>query len=80
MLNEIISSEESTTIQKRHKYIYLLMIQDFINDLNKKLIPTYILTFDQENAFDKVVRKYILTFLEKMKFPKTTYLFYKSFI
>ena len=56
------------------------MIQDFINDLNKKLIPTYILTFDQENAFDKVVRKYILTFLEKMKFPKTTYLFYKSFI
>ena len=80
MKRAIIMLISKTTKEERHKYIHLLMIQDFINDLNKKLIPTYILTFDQENAFDKVVRKYILTFLEKMKFPKTTYLFYKSFI
>ena len=33
-------------------------------------MPSYILNFDQEKAFDKVDRNYMFYFFEKMNYPK----------
>ena len=52
-LNEIISSEQSAAVPGRHIYDNLFTIRDLINYSNKKHIPTYILSFDQEKALIK---------------------------
>ena len=57
-LDEIISIEQSAAVQNRAIYNNLFTIRDVIEHTNKK-IPTYILNFDQEKAFDKVDRNYM---------------------
>ena len=69
-LNEIISSEQSAAVPGRQIYDNLFTIRDLINYSNKKHIPTYILSFDQEKAFDKVDRSYMLRCLERMNYPQ----------
>ena len=69
-LNEIISLEQSAAVPGRHIYDNLFTIRDLINYSNKKHIPTYILSFDQEKAFDKVDRNYMFRCLERMNYPK----------
>ena len=69
-LNEIISSEQSAAVPGRQIYDNLFTIRDLINYSNKKHIPTYILNFDQEKAFDKVDRSYMLRCLERMNYPQ----------
>ena len=69
-LSEIISSEQSAAVPGRHIYDNLFTIRDLINYSNKKHIPTYILSFDQEKAFDKVDRDYMFRCLERMNYPQ----------
>ena len=53
-LDEIISIEQSAAVPNRTIYNNLFTIRDIIEYSNKKKLPTYILSFDQEKAFDKV--------------------------
>ena len=53
-----------------HIYDNLSAIGDLINYSNKKDIPTYILSFDQEMAFDKVDRNYMFRCLERMNYSQ----------
>ena len=69
-LNEIISSEQSAAVPGRLTYDNLFTIRDLINYSNKKHIPTYILSFDQEKAFDKVDRNYMFRCMERMNYPQ----------
>ena len=69
-LDEIISIEQSAAVPNRTIYNNLFMIRDVIEYCNKKKIPTYILSFDQEKAFDKVDREYMFKCMEKMNYPK----------
>ena len=69
-LDEIISTEQSAAVPNRTIYNNLFTIRDIIEYLNKKKIPTYILNFDQEKAFDKVDRGYMFKCLEKMNYPQ----------
>ena len=69
-LNEIILSEQTTAVPGRHIYDKLSTIWDLINYSNKKHIPTYILSFDQEKAFDKVDKNYLFRCLERMNYPQ----------
>ena len=69
-LNESISLGQSVAVPGRHIYDNLFTIRDLINYSNKKRIPTYILSFDQEKAFDKVDRNYMFRCLERMNYPK----------
>ena len=69
-LDEIISIEQSAAVPNRTIYNNLFTIRDVIEYSNKKKIPTYILNFDQEKAFDKVDRDYMFKCLEKMNYPK----------
>ena len=65
-LEEIISIEQSTAVPNRTIYNNLFTIRDVIEYSNKKKLPTYILNFYQEKAFDKVDRYYMCKFLKKM--------------
>ena len=78
-LDEIISIEQSAAVPNRTIYNNLFTIRDIIEYSNKKKLPTYILSFDQEKAFDKVHRDYMFKCLEKMNYPKQYYNFLKSF-
>ena len=69
-LDEIISIEQSAVVPNRTIYNNLFTIRDLIEYSNKKKIPSYILNFDQEKAFDKVDRNYMFKCLEKMNYPK----------
>ena len=69
-LDEIISIEQSAAVPNRTIYNSLFTIRDIIEYSNKKKIPTYILNFDQEKAFDKVDRNYMFKCLEKMNYPQ----------
>ena len=75
-LDEIISTEQSAAVPSRTIYNNLFTIRDIIEYSNKKKIPTYILNFDQEKAFDKVDRGYMFKCLEKMNYPQQ----YEEFI
>lgn len=68
-LHKIISIEQSAAVLSRTIYNNLLTIRDVIEYSNKK-IPSYILNFDLEKAFDKVNRNYMFEFFEKMNYPK----------
>ena len=65
-LAEIISIEQSAAVPNRTIYNNLFTIRDVIEYSNKKKLPTYILNFDQEKAFDKNDRDYTFKCLEKM--------------
>ena len=65
-LEEIISIEQSAAVPNRTIYNNLFTIRDVIEYSNKKKLPTYILNFDQEKAFDKNDRDYMFKCLEKM--------------
>ena len=69
-LDEIISIEQSAAVPNRKIYNNLFTIRDLIEYSNKKKIPTHILNFDQEKAFDKVDRNYMFKCLEKINYPK----------
>ena len=69
-LNKIISSQQSAAVPGRHIYYNLFTMRDLINYSNKKYIPTYILSFDQEKTFDKVDRSYMFRCLERMNYPQ----------
>ena len=69
-LDEIISIEQSAAVPNRTIYNSLFTIRDIIEYSNKKKIPTYILNFDQEKAFDKVNRNYMFKCLEKMNYSQ----------
>ena len=69
-LNENVSSEQSAAVPGRYIYGNLFTIRDLINYSNKKHIPTYILSFDQEKAFNKLDRNYAFRCLEKMNYPQ----------
>ena len=69
-LEEIISIEQSAAVPNRTIYNNLFTITDVIEYSRKKKLPTYILNFDQEKAFDKVDRDYMFKCLEKMNYPK----------
>ena len=69
-LDEIISIEQSPAVPNRTIYNNLFTIRDVIEYSNKQKLPTYILSFDQEKAFDKVDRDYMFKCLEKMNYPK----------
>ena len=68
-LYEIISIEQSAAVPNRTIY-NLFTITNIIEYSNKKKIPTYILNFDQEKAFDKVDRNYMFKCLKKMNHPQ----------
>ena len=69
-LDEIISIEQSAAVPNRTIYNNLFTIRDVIEYSNKKKIPRYILSFDQEKAFDKVDRDYLFKCMEKVSYPK----------
>ena len=69
-LEEIISIEQSAAVPNRNIYNNLFTIRDLTEYSNKKKIPTYILNFDQEKAFDKVDRNYMFKCLERMNYPQ----------
>ena len=69
-LNESISSEQSAAVPGGDIYYNLFTIRDLINYSNKKHIPTYILSFDQEKAFDIVDRSNMFRCLERMNYSQ----------
>ena len=69
-LEEIISIEQSAAVPNRTICNNLFTIRDIIEYSNKKKIPTYILNFGQEKAFDKVDRNYMFKSLKKMNYPQ----------
>ena len=71
------STEQSAAAPNRIIYNDLFTIRDIIEYSNKKKIPTYILNFDQEKAFDKVDRNDLFKCLEKMNFPQNYIQFIK---
>ena len=76
-LSETISSEQSAAVPGRHIYENLFTIGSLINYSNKKHIPTYILSFDQEKVFDKVDTSYMFRCLERMNYPQQFVYFVK---
>ena len=69
-LNESISSQQSAAVPGGDIYYNLFTIRDLINYSNKKHIPTYILSFDQEKAFDIVDRSNMFRCLERMNYSQ----------
>ena len=64
-LIEIISSQV-VAVPGRHIFDNRFIIRDLIDYSNKKRIPTYTPSFDQEKVFDKVPRNYIFRCPEKI--------------
>ena len=59
-LDEIISAEQSAPVPNRSIHNNFT-IRGLLEYSDKKKIPTYILNFDQEKAFDKVDLNYMFT-------------------
>ena len=69
-MNEIISEEQTASVPGRTIYDNLFFTRDFIELANKKgFRNTFILSLDNEKAFDKIDRDYVFRVLEKMNYP-----------
>ena len=70
IMPSIINPSQTCSIKGRQLYHHTLLIREIISQakLNKK--PVYILTFDQEKAFDQVNWEYLDMVLKKFNFPE----------
>ena len=70
ILPKIIKPTQTCSIKGRKMHHHTLLVREIISCAKTTGKPTYILTFDQEKAFDKVSWKYLEMVLEKFDFPK----------
>lgn len=71
ILPTIINDSQTCSIKNREIYHHTLLIRDIIEFSKTSNQPTYIISFDQEKAFDKVNWDFLLLTLNHFKFPKT---------
>ena len=64
----VLNPEQTCSVPERTIFQNLFLARDIINYCNQKNINGYILTIDQEKAFDRVDRKFLLSVMEKMNF------------
>ena len=68
VLGAIISPAQQSGISDRTIFNNLYLVRDIIDYCTQKNIPGYILSFDQEKAFDKVDRGFLYAVLHEMGF------------
>ena len=71
VLATILSNTQTANVPNRTIFNNLFLVRDIIEYCNKKKVKAYILSIDQEKAFDKLNRKFLIKILQKMNFgPK----------
>ena len=69
-LNQVISKEENCGIPNRSIFNNLFTIRELIHHSQIKSIKLYIVSIDQEKAFDKVDREFLYKTMEKLGYSK----------
>lgn len=63
---------KSKTVQyQKEQYLTISYLIETLEDSQKRKNDFYLLQFDQEKAFDKIVRNFLLKTMEKMGISKT---------
>ena len=70
-LDITISKEQTWGIPNRSIFSNLFTIRELIHHSTKKDIKTYIVSADQEKAFDKVDRDFLYKIMEKLGYSNT---------
>lgn len=70
ILPELINKTQTCSIRDRQAHHHALLIREIIACANITEKPTYILSFDQQKAFDRVNWEYLEMTLQKFDFPK----------
>ena len=68
VLPSIIHTDQTCGVPNRTIHENLFLTRDIIEYTNQKRIPGYIITVDQEKAFDRVDRKFLFKILKKFNF------------
>ena len=68
VLDTILSNTQTAGVPNRTIFNNLFLTRDIIEYCKKKKINAYILSIDQEKAFDKLNREFLVKILEKMNF------------
>ena len=68
ILSSVVHADQTCSVPGRSIFSNLFLVRDIIRYTNEKRIKGYILTIDQEKAFDRVDRKLLFKTLQKMNF------------
>ena len=70
VLSTLVNKDRTCSVPGRNIYSNIFLFRDIIQYSEDKKIKSFLLTFDQEKAFDKVDREFMFKILEKMNFDK----------
>ena len=70
-LDQTISKEQTCGIPNRSIFSGLFTIRQLIHYSNTRNIPSYIVSIDQEKAFDKVDREFLYKIMAKLGYSNT---------
>ena len=71
VMPNIIKPSQTCSIKGRQLYHHTLLIREIISQAKIDKKPVYIISFDQEKAFDQVNWEYLEMVLKKFDFPET---------
>ena len=71
VMPNLIKKSQTCSIKGRQIYHHTLLLREIITFANITKKPIYILSFDQEKAFDQVSWEYLEMVLQHFQFPKT---------
>ena len=70
ILKFLINDDQTCSVQNRNIHSNIFLFRDVIKYAEEKKINSFLLTFDQEKAFDKVDRDFLYRILKKMNFDE----------
>ena len=77
-LDQTISKEQTCGIPNRSIFSSLFTTRQLIHYSNAKNIPSYIVSIDQQEAFDKVDREFLYKIMAKLGYSNTLINFVKK--
>ena len=77
-LDKMISKEQTCGVPNRSIFSNLFTIREMINHSNTKNLPSYIVSIDQEKAFDKVDREFLYQIMKKLGYSNAFINFVKK--
>ena len=69
VLPSMVSKSQTCAVRGRQIHHNLLLIREILTYAKREQLPAYIVSVDQEKAFDKVNRKYMFKVLQKHGLP-----------
>ena len=64
-LHLLLNPEQTCSVPERTIFQHLFLTRDIMNYCNQKRMNGYILTIDQEKAFDRVDRNFLMAVMKK---------------